>query len=205
MTPRPYDATRRQEASDERREGVLDAARQLLAATDGEPFSIDAIARHAGVSRMTVYNLFGSKAGLLEALFDSLAQRGEFGTMGEIFKQPSAEQALDDLIALFGRFWTKSRVAHRRLKAAAIEDEELAAAIDARNERRRKGLTVLTKRILEAQGRDVRSRELTDIVRALFMLTSFDSFDTLAGPNRTPAQVSGMVQRLARAVFETTP
>jgi AcrR family transcriptional regulator len=58
VTRRSYDATRRQEASEERREGVLEAARQLLGAEGDEAFSIDAIAKRAGVSRMTVYNLF---------------------------------------------------------------------------------------------------------------------------------------------------
>ena len=203
VTRRTYDATRRKEASDERRESVLEAARELLASEGDEAFSIDAIARRAGVSRMTIYNLFGSKAGLLEALFDSLAARGEFGTMGRIYGLPDAERALAELVALFGRFWTASRVAHRRLRAAAIADEELATAIDARNERRRRGLAVLTKRILAAREIEARPRAVGDIVRALFMLTSFDTFDTLAGPDRTPAQVTPMVQRLAVAVFET--
>ena len=203
MTPRPYDATRRQEASDERREEVLKAARALLASDGDEPFSIDAIAKRAGVSRMTVYNLFGSKAGLLENLFDSLAARGEFASMGEVFAHADPLQSLDELIALFGRFWTKSRVAHRRLKAAAVNDEDLAHAIASRNERRRGVLTTLIKRILEARKIDTTARTTSDVVRALYMLTSFDSFDTLAGPDRTPVQVTPLVQRLARAVFDS--
>jgi hypothetical protein len=123
--------------------------------------------------------------------------------MGAIFTQPDANGALDDLIALFGRFWTKSRIAHRRLKAAAVDDDELAAAIGARNERRRRSITTLAKRVLAERGIDATSRMTSDVVRALFMLTSFDSFDTLAGPDRTPVQVTPLVQRLARAVFDS--
>ncbi|HEY4132471.1 MAG TPA: TetR/AcrR family transcriptional regulator [Gemmatimonadaceae bacterium] len=205
MTPRSYDASRRQEASGERREEVLEAARKVLASEGDEAFSIEEIAKRAGVSRMTVYNLFGSKARLLEELFDSLSQRAEFTTMGPLLAQSDSEQALDDVIALFGRFWTKSRVAHRRLNAAAVDDDELATAMASRNERRRNLLLALTKRILEQRAIDTTPRTTGDVVRALFMLSSFDSFDTLAGPDRTPVQVTPLVQRLARAVFDSIP
>ena len=75
MTRRPYQPVQRQRAVDEGRERIVLAARALLEADDDEPFSIDAVARRAGVARMTVYNQFGSKTGLLEALFD-LGVRG---------------------------------------------------------------------------------------------------------------------------------
>ncbi len=38
--------------------------------------------------------------------------------------------ALDFIVALFGRFWTANRRAHRRLRAAALHDAELAAALE---------------------------------------------------------------------------
>ena len=79
----------------------------------------------AGVSRMTIYNQFESKAGLLEALLDSLAVRGPLGEMSAVFAQTDPRVALDEFIALFGRFWTYSRRAHERLAAAAASDPEL--------------------------------------------------------------------------------
>jgi AcrR family transcriptional regulator len=36
-------------------------------------FSVEAVARQAGVARMTVYYQFGSRRGLLEGICDSLA------------------------------------------------------------------------------------------------------------------------------------
>src|SRR3981189_3246575 len=115
MTRRPYRPVQRQQAVDEGRERILVAARELLEAEDAEPFSIDAVARRAGVARMTVYNQFASKAGLLEAIFDHLAARGEFDRMAEVFQQRDPLAALDAFVALFGRFWTAKRHAHRRL------------------------------------------------------------------------------------------
>src|SRR5207244_3156935 len=74
MSPRPYRLGGRQGAIEKTRKRVLRAARDLLAVRGGaDRFSIDAVARRAGVARMTVYHQFGSRRGLLEALFDSFA------------------------------------------------------------------------------------------------------------------------------------
>src|SRR5438093_13007201 len=78
MSPRPYRLGRRKPAAQRTRARVLRAARELLTARAGaEPFSVDAVARRAGVARMTVYHQFGSRRGLLEALLDSFAAGGE--------------------------------------------------------------------------------------------------------------------------------
>jgi hypothetical protein len=41
-----------------------------------------------------------------------------------------------------------------------------------------------------------------ETVDALFMLTGFETFDVLAGPARTPADVAPIVLRLARAALD---
>ena len=65
--PRKYRLGRRQAAVDDTRAAILAAARDELAS--GDPgLSAGAVARRAGVSRLTIYNQFGSKAGLLREL-----------------------------------------------------------------------------------------------------------------------------------------
>jgi len=195
---RSYSAVERRRTVEAGRERILAAARELLDDDESEGFSIDAVARRAGVARMTVYNQFESKAGLLEALFDSLALRGPLGGMAEIFKQPDTLAALDAYVALFGTFWTLNRRTHRRLRAAAMHDDELAAALAARNERRRRGVTELVRRF----GKDARpivARE--EAVNVIFVLLSFDTFDAFAGPDRSPEDVVPVVRRLIRGVL----
>jgi AcrR family transcriptional regulator len=198
MTPRPYRANERQRTVDAGRDRIIDAARELLEDADAEPFSIDAVARRASVARMTVYNQFASKAGLLEELFDSIAARGAFGQMSEVFGKPDPLDAMDAFIALFGKFWTESLSVHTGLRAAAMQDPELAAAMVLRNERRRQGLTVLVKRIGERHELPL-PREET--VNALFVLLSFDAFHAMAGPDRTPRQVVPRLRRLVRQIL----
>ena len=76
MTRRGYHLGRRQAAVDRTRARILKAARGLLVARGNIAFSIEAVARRARVTRATVYQRFGSRPKLLEALFDDLARRG---------------------------------------------------------------------------------------------------------------------------------
>ena len=183
---------------EEGRERILAAARDLLEDDDAEGFSIDAVARRAGVARMTIYNQFESKAGLLEALFDSLAARGPLGQIADVLKMDDPLVALDEYVGIFGRFWTARRRAHGRLRAAALHDPELAAAMNARNERRRRGLAALLRRLGD-KARPVVPR--ADAITVIYVLLSFDTFNELAGPDRTPEDVVPMVQTLVRAVL----
>lgn len=178
-------------------ERVLEAARDLLDDGSSEPFSLDAVARRAGVARMTLYNRFGSKAGLLEALFDSIAQRGEFARMPEVFREPDPVASLDAFVALLGRFWTAQRGAHEKLSAAAAGDPELNAAIARRNERRRRAIEELVRRLAGRRSAAISDAEL---VRALFVLLSFDTFNALAGPHRLPVDVIPLVQEMAKRI-----
>jgi AcrR family transcriptional regulator len=178
------------------RERIVVAACELLEAEGDETFSIDAVAKRAGVARMTVYNQFASKAGLFEAIFDRLAQRGAFGEMPDLFREKRDPLlALDAFVALFGRFWTDNRRVHRRLRAAAMDDAELSAALSARNERRRHGVTELLRRLAPSYTSPLPAAELVNV---LFVLLSFQTFDALTGEGRTPTEVTPLVQRLAR-------
>ena len=75
--PRRYRSELRDAAVDVTRTRIMQASRRLLTGGKDLPaFSLDAVAREAGVTRLTVYNQFESKRGLLEAVFDDIAERG---------------------------------------------------------------------------------------------------------------------------------
>lgn len=189
---RRYTLGRRQAAVDETRGRILRAARRLLLAKRGADFSLDAVARRARVTRLTVYHQFGSRRGLLEALFDDMAAKGGLlEALPNAFRQADPEEALARFVATFGHFWAEGRPIVRRLQALAVLDPELGKAIAGRNEWRRQGLRVIVGRL----GRGASSDQAVDV---LFTLTSFHTFDTLAG-QRSPEAVVPVVLRLARA------
>src|SRR5256714_355444 len=192
MSPRPYRLGQRQVAADETRARVLAAAREQLAKETS--FSIDAVARRADVARMTVYYQFGSKRGLLEKLFDLLAARGGLHQLPSAFQQSDPKVALERLIEIFARFWSSDRVVMRRLRAMAALDPELELVLRERSEGIRTGLRVIISRL------PIRGESLVETVDLLFALTSFENFDLLAGPDRTPAEVAPLVKRAAAAI-----
>jgi AcrR family transcriptional regulator len=202
MSPRPYRLGQRQATTTQTRARILTAAHQLLAAPGGiAGFTIEAVARHADVSRMTVYYQFGAKAGLLEALFDQLATTGGLPQAAvTALGQPDPLDALAGYVAAFARFWAAERLVLRRLRSLAALDPELDQGVRARDARRRKGLELLVRRLADGYGHPPHDA-LAEAVVVLHMLTSFETFDALAGPDPSPQDVAGQVHRLAVAAL----
>lgn len=198
MSPRPYRLGQRQAAIDETRARMIAAARALLVSADPGRFSIDAVAQRADVSRATVYYQFRSRLGLLEALFDSVAAAGGMAGLAGAFGRPDPLAALDDFVAVFGRFWGSDRLLHRRLHGLGGVDPDLGAALQARQEWRRNGAAALVRRLTDEHGTPPAERA-PDVIDVLFMVTSFETFDALAGSGKTPEAVVPIVQHLARA------
>ncbi|CAN3983160.1 helix-turn-helix domain-containing protein [Kitasatospora purpeofusca] len=203
MSPRQYRAGQRQVAAEQTRTRILEAACELLTGEKGPAsFSMDAVAKTAGVARMTVYYQFDSKTGLLEALFDDLAQRGGMARMPAAFMAPSGREALTALLDVLNGFYASGRVALRRLRGLGILDPELDTALQSRSERRRGGLLVVLNRLLADRGAEVDEAGLDELVEMLFMLTSFETFDLLAGPGGESDPVARRVEELILAVLD---
>src|SRR5918999_186639 len=197
MSPRAYRMERRRESTDANRRRILDAARELLARQDGSSrFSLEEVARRAGVARMTVYYQFGSLVGLLQALCDSLAVAGGMEHLGDAFRRPDPVAAMDEFIAVFVGFWESDRAVIRGLGALAVLNPEVAMVLEERYGWRRKGVRALLERIAKQTGRPA-LREMNEATDLLYMLTSFATYDTLAGPSRSRPQVTRLLQRLA--------
>lgn len=198
MSPRPYQLGRRQEASDETRDKVLAAARALLVAPDGYArFTVDAVAREAGVARMTVYYRFQSKPGLLEALCDTLAIQGGIAELAGAFQISEPREALARFLAVIGRLYGTDRLLMRRLHGLSALDPDFAQVLDARNERRREGLRVLVRRLHPRR----QPAWIETKVNLLHALTAFGVYDGLAG-EADPATAAPLLLRLAQAVLD---
>jgi AcrR family transcriptional regulator len=200
MNPRPYQLGKRQDQIDESRQRVIDAARALLAeATSYAAFTVDAVAKRADVARATVYYQFESKAGLLESLCDSLAAAGQMSDLASAFMNPDPVEAIGAFVTCFGRFWDVDRLVMRRLRALAALDPEVGMVISSRDARRRSGLEVLVARLNDQR---LLAVETNQAVRMLFTLTSFETFDALAGADQALTEVAPEVLSVTEALWK---
>jgi AcrR family transcriptional regulator len=185
-----YRSEVRAAAADETRARIVDAAQTLLAGGKGVPaFSLEAVAREAGVTRLTVYNAFESKRGLLEAVFDDMARQGGLFELPSLFAEPDTDKALSRLVSVFCRFWASHGKVLPKFSAVAKLDDDIAQNLKQRSERRRQLLTALLG--LVASGQDQ-----TDLVDVLFALTSFEMFDALSVRRRSDTAVQALIQGL---------
>src|SRR5215472_4281934 len=135
MAARPYQQTRRAENVGATRQRIVAAALDQL--VGGERFSIDAVARRAGVTRATVYSQFGGGDELREAVYDHLAETGGLTALPAAFSAANAADGLRILIEIFCGFYATHRTALRRLNALSMLADDEHDRHHGRNERRR--------------------------------------------------------------------
>jgi len=175
----------------------LRAARELFASA--KPFSMEAVAKRARVTRITIYHQFASKAHLLEAVFDEFATSGGLAALPKVFAERDPRRALHELAHVLVTFWANHRRALPRL-SAAIVDADIAKQLQARIERRRGGLTVIVGRL----GPNVDHERANDLVDILFALTSYEMFELLSTRDREVPEVEALVVKAIDAVLESS-
>lgn len=195
---RPYFLGRRQELSDRKRVNILATARKQLESNGFLSFTLDALARESGVTRQTIHNLFGTKAGVLEALFDQLAMNGGMDRMRSVMQQSDPEAMLTTFVEIFSGFWAKDRLLIRRIHGIAAIDPEFGAAVEARNQRRR-GAAARVVDVFDRSTRNAKDKAQRSAI--LYALTSFELFDTLAAVCGTMDEAARLVLALVRKTF----
>jgi len=197
MSTRPYTSSVRTAAAAAKRDRVIEAAaRSLREDASIAAFSLDAVAKAAGVTRLTVYHQFGSRRGLLEAVFDEIARQGGLTEIPNAIAMSDPRAALDRLVEIFCAFWNRD-AAVGRLHEAMATDPEFAQALIGRNERRRKTVNVLVGRIA---GKTASPQARQDAVDLIFALTSFAMFAMLRA-DRSVDDVCALVKSACRSAL----
>jgi AcrR family transcriptional regulator len=192
--PRAYRLGQRKASADETRARIIAGARELLLSEGGyRNFTMDAIARHTNVARMTVYYQFQSKTGLFEALADDIAERGKIReNLQAAFACEDAREGVNRLIDAFVHFWLSDADVLRKLRALSeLDSESHATERDAwRIDAIRNMLARVKQQYRLPQAM---IRRATD---ALGMLTTFDSAEALARAGVGEREISARIRAL---------
>ena len=190
---RPYELGRRLEQMDESRAAILRAAKQQLAAEGYRRLTMASLAAESGVTRQTIHNLFGTKTGVLEAVFDLIALESGMERMREVMMLPPGDAQLQRFVEIFCGFWAKNRLLIRRVHGIGAIDPEFGVVIEARNRRRLMAATRIVQRMSGDDG--------AQKAAMLTALTSFEFFDALAENCGSEEEAMAMVLRMARGVL----
>jgi AcrR family transcriptional regulator len=174
MATRTYTGARRR-GNAESVDRVLEAAERLIREGEFHSATMDEVAVAAGVSRATVFNRFGSKLGVLEALADRCAEGPEMQAIQEALALEDPVEALEAVIEASCAIWEAQGFVHEQLNAIVVLEPDAAVLIDQQREEQRDDLQGLTRRLARA-GRLRPGLGETRAVATLHMLTSLESF-----------------------------
>jgi AcrR family transcriptional regulator len=191
---RRYEQRARAEEADRTRRRIVDAALERLRDAPAEPVSMERIASMAGVARSTVYAIFGSRAGLFDAVGVELRSRGGYDRLVQASHDEDARAALRGGIRAASEMLAASRDSYRTLHSMArLDPAAVGGSVHRWEEERARAMARIAAQLHE-QGhlRDgISVQEADDI---LWVITSFESFDLLYSGRGLPLDT--VVERL---------
>ncbi|HEY2777195.1 MAG TPA: TetR/AcrR family transcriptional regulator [Gaiellaceae bacterium] len=197
MSARAYRARGRTKRSEETRERIKTAVRELLAEGAFHESTVEQVADRAGVARATVYQHFRSRLELVDAICETLDQNPALRRIRETVKGPDVDTALTETVAESMRFWSSEDPVLRHLYGVASIDPAAQDLIDRQRSDRRGEL----ERLVHTIARAGRLRAGTNDRRALsllLVLTSYETFRELREADLTDRQLTTTLQQAAR-------
>jgi AcrR family transcriptional regulator len=200
MSPRAYRARTRPRRSEETRERIKAAVRDLLAEGRFHDSTVEEVADRAGVARATLYQHFRSRLELVDAICETFSENPALRRLRETVDRPDSDEALAETIADSIRFWSSEDPILRQLYGVAAVDPAAQDLVDRQRADRRGELERLVRNLSRAG----RLQEGTNERRALsllLVLTSYDTFRELREAGLTDRQLTTTLQQSARELI----
>jgi AcrR family transcriptional regulator len=172
---------------------ILEAATRLAHEKGPGGFSMDVLAKEAGVARATVYEHFRSKRAVLDELAASASQSVALEAPQSADTDPL--RALRDTLAEVCRHWSSHETTMREVRtlAAMTGADSTGEAVNAES------LHKLVDAL--AAGGHLRAHWPTeDAVDALAVLTSFSTYERLSAGSRSPEQIEAVLAKLVVSI-----
>jgi AcrR family transcriptional regulator len=162
-------------ASERTRERIVAAVREMLGDGSFHEATVEEVALRAGVSRATLYQHFGSRLGLVDAMCDTFDANPALIAIRQATKGTDPVEALHGSIAQTVRFWASEEAVLTPLYGAAAVDPA-AQELVARQREDRRGEFGHVVRGLAREGLLRPGLSARHAMANLLMLTSFETF-----------------------------
>jgi len=174
MATRAYGTSRRPHEP-ESVDRVLDAAERLMREDAFHTATMEQLAAAAGVSRATVFNRFGTKLGVLQALYGRCVTSPEMSAVTDALAIDDPLRALDEVIDTACAMWEAHGFVQEQLQAIVVLEPGVSALVDEQRDEQRRDLEALTRRLARA---DLLRPGLGEarVTATLHMLTSLETF-----------------------------
>lgn len=197
---RAYRTQRRTNRSEQTRERIMTAVRDLLAEGSFHETAVEQVAERAGVSRATLYQHFRSRLDLVDAICEALDNNPALRRLRETVELRDPDSALRETIALSIRFWaTEDAVLAPLYGVEAIDtaahDLVERQRADRRNEISRLAHHLHTNRRLRT---GIGEKRATDL---LMVFTSYETFRELRLAGLSDSQLTKTLQESARTLL----
>lgn len=168
-------STLRAERAQVTRRRIADAARRMFGRDGYATTTLAGIASEAGVAVQTVYAVYGSKAGILAALRESVVDQPEAEALyAEAMVADAAPRRVELFARSMRRRWELSGDVVEIHRDAGTADQRIRAAVVATLERRRSGIRALAATLEPALGKGV------DVARAAAVLDALTLHEVYA-------------------------
>jgi AcrR family transcriptional regulator len=194
---RRYEQRQRAEDAERTRQRIVDAVLARLRKAPAEPVAVERIAAMAGVARSTVYAIFGSRAGLFDAVGAHLQARTGYERLVEASHQADARDALRGGLRAASEMLAADRDTWRALRSMAqLDQEAVGGSVQRWEDERAAAMTRIARRLGE-QGHLRPGVSVEEAEDLLWVITSFESFDLLYSGRGLP--LDAVVERLTAA------
>jgi AcrR family transcriptional regulator len=199
-TTRPYRTRHRQLRSQQTRERITNAVRELLAEGTFHESTVEEVADRAGVARATLYQHFGSRLELVDAICDTFDTNPALLALRRSVELPDADAALAETIANTVAFWSSEDAILSQLYGVAAIDPAAQDLVDRQRADRRSEIERLAHHLRTAGV--LRSGMTGPQAAALLMvLTSYDTYRELREADLPERKITTTLQDTARVLL----
>jgi AcrR family transcriptional regulator len=193
---RAYRPGRKRQASADTRRRIVDAVRELLGEGTFHESTVEDVAKRAGVARATLYQHFGSRLGLVDALCETFDENPALIAIRKAVGLDDPDAALEQSIANCVRFWVSEEGVVQPLYGVAAVDPSAGALVERQTADRKSEMQRLVGS-LRAHGRIAVGVSDRRALALLLVLTSFETFRELR-------RRAGLSERDVTATLQST-